>query len=444
VGQLGATLWGNWKFWNIFNRSCPLTLTDVKIRNAAPGEKPMKLFDGQGLYLEVAPSGGKWWRMKYRFGGKEKRISLGVYPARTLAAARNRRDEVRKQLANGIDPSENRKAEKLARVDRAASTFEAVAREYLAKHSPNLAPGHVKRKLKLFVKDIFPWLGKRPVADVTAGEILATVRRIEGRGALDTAHRALANCSQVFRYAVSTRRRADDPASLLRGALPPVKGSNFAAVTDPNAVAEILRAMDGYEGTFPVRCALRLAPLVFVRPGELRKAQWSDIDLDSGEWRFRATKTDTDIIVPLSRQAVEILRELQPLTGKLRYVFPSPKSISRPMSDNAVLSALRRMGIPKEEMCGHGFRAMARTILDEVLAVRVDLIEHQLGHVVRDALGTAYNRTSFLPERRAMMQRWSDYLDELKGGTRKPIASEQREVQTLDFHRERLKGFRKA
>ena len=243
------------------------------------------------------------------------------------------------------------------------------------------------------------------------------VRRIENRGALETAHRALGNCGQVFRYAVATGRAERDHSGDLRGALPPVKGEHFAATTDPKRVAEMLRAMDGYQGTLAVRCALRLAPLVFVRPGELRKAEWADIDLDAAEWRYTVTKTNTPHIVPLSRQAVEILRELQPVTGRGRYVFPSARSNSRPMSDNAILAALRRMGIGKEKISGHGFRAVARTILDEGLGVRPDYIEHQLAHAVRDPNGRAYNRTAHLPERRKMMQQWADYLDTLKMGT---------------------------
>ena len=249
---------------------------------------------------------------------------------------------------------------------------------------------------------------------VTASEILTAVRRIESRGALETAHRALSNCGQVFRYAIATGRAVHDPSSDLRGALPPVKPVHLAATTDPKQVAAILRAIDGYEGTLTVKCALRLAPLVFVRPGELRRAEWPDVDLDTAEWRYIVTKTKTPHIVPLSRQAVEILRELHPLTGRGRFVFPSARSTARPMSDNAILAAMRRSGIDKDEMTGHGFRAVARTILDEVLGVRPDFIEHQLAHAVRDPNGRAYNRTAHLPERRKMMQQWADYLDRLK------------------------------
>jgi integrase len=261
-----------------------------------------------------------------------------------------------------------------------------------------------------------PWIGGRPIADITAPDVLAVVRRIESRGALETAHRSLRNCGQVFRFAIATGRTKHDPSDALRGALPPVKGQHLAATTNPKLVAEILRAMDGYEGTLTVRCALRVAPLVFVRPGELRKAEWADIDLDAAEWRFTVSKIHTEHIVPLARQAVEILRELHPLTGRGRFVFPGARTNSRPMSDNAILAALRRIGIDKDEMSGHGFRAVARTILDEVLGVRPDFIEHQLAHAVRDPNGRAYNRTAHLPERRKMMQQWADYLDRLKAG----------------------------
>jgi integrase len=395
-----------------------MPLTDTAIRKAKPGEKAQKLFDGGGLYLEVAPSGGKWWRLKYRYEGKEKRLSLGVYPEVSLKDARERRDEARKLLANDVDPSENRKATKAAKMERAESSFEAVAREWYAKHSINWSAGHGSRIIRRLERDIFPWLGGKPIADIKAPQLLQVIRRIEQRGALETAHRALGNCGQVFRYAVATGRAERDPSGDLRGALPPVKGTHFASVTEPDKVAEVLRAIDGYEGTLPVRCALRLAPLVFVRPGELRHAEWTDIDLDTAEWRYTVSKTGTQHIVPLADQAVEILRELQPLTERGRYVFPSARSPrgDRPMSDNAILAAMRRMGISKDEMSGHGCRAMARTILDEVLGFRPDYIEHQLAHAVRDPNGRAYNRTAHLAKRKKMMQEWADYLDKLKAG----------------------------
>ena len=394
-----------------------MLLTDTAIRRTKPAEKPVKLSDGQGLFLFVMPAGGRWWRLRYRHGGKEKMLSLGTYPEVGLAEARERREEARKMLARGIDPSDRRKAARAG--SGGDDSFEAIAREWFERFGGGWVDGHRKRICALFERDLFPWVGARPITDLTPPEILSAVRRIEARGALETAHRALRVAGQVFRYAVATGRAQRDIAADLRGALPPVKGEHFAATTEPERVAEILRAMDGYEGTLTVRCALRLAPLVFVRPGELRKAEWADIDLDTAEWRYTVTKTNTPHIVPLSRQAVEILRELQPLTGRGRFVFPGARSNGRPMSDNAILAAMRRMGISKEEMSGHGFRAVARTILDEVLGVRPDYIEHQLAHAVRDPNGRAYNRTAHLEGRRQMMQQWADYLDMLKNPAKK-------------------------
>ena len=393
-----------------------MPLTDTAIRNAKPGAKPAKLFDERGLFMIVTPTGGKWWRFRYKFDDKEKLLSLGVYPDVGLKDARQRREDARKLLADGIDPGENRKAMKAVKQDRAANSFEVITREWYGKHAPNWAEHHGDRIIRRFERDIFPWIGGRPVADITAPELLAAMRRIENRGALETAHRALGNCGQVFRYAIATGRATRDPSGDLRGALPPVKGEHFAAVTEPIQAAELLRTLDGYQGTLTVACALRLAPLVFVRPGELRNAEWADVDLDAAEWRYHVTKTDSDHIVPLATQAVATLRELHALTGTGRYVFPGARSNGRPMSDNAILAAMRRMGIGKDEMSGHGFRAMARTILDEVLGVRPDLIEHQLAHAVKDPNGRAYNRTAHLVERRKMMQQWADYLDKLKAG----------------------------
>jgi integrase len=393
-----------------------MALTDTAIRKTKPTDKPFKVADEKGLFLLVAPTGGKLWRMKYRFEGKEKLLSFGPYPDMPLIRAREKRDEARKLLADGIDPGEHLKAVKATKTERAANSFEVVAREWYGKYSPNWAEHHGDRILRRFERDIFPWIGSRPIAEVKAPELLAVVRRIESRGALETAHRALANCGQVFRYAIATGRAERDIAPDLRGALPPVKPDNFAAVTDPAKVAMLLRTLDGYQGTLPVACALRLAPLVFVRPGELRKAVWADIDLDAAEWCYHVTKTDSEHIVPLATQAVATLRELHALTGDGVYVFPGARTNGRPMSDNAILAAMRRLGIGKDEMSGHGFRAMARTILDEVLGVRPDLIEHQLAHAVKDPNGRAYNRTAHLPERRKMMQQWADYLDKLKAG----------------------------
>ncbi|MGA9164365.1 MAG: integrase arm-type DNA-binding domain-containing protein [Thiobacillus sp.] len=393
-----------------------MALSDLTIKTAKPGAKPIRLSDSGGLYLEVAPSGGKLWRLKYRFNGKEKRLALGKYPEVGLKDARERRDEARKLLANEIDPGENRKVQKAAKTERAANSFEVVAREWIAKFTPTWAASHTSKIVRRLEMYVFPWLGGRPIAEITAPELLAMARRIEGKGALETAHRAMQNCGQVFRYAVATGRAERDPTGDLRGALQPVTSKHMAAVTEPNKVAELLRTLDGYQGTLTVRCALQLAPLVFVRPGELRAAEWADIDLDAAEWRYIASKKGNAHIVPLAHQAVATLRELHALTGAGRYVFPSGRTSERPMSDNAVLAAMRRLGIAKDEMSGHGFRAMARTILDEVLGFRPDLIEHQLAHAVRDPNGRAYNRTAHLPERRKMMQAWADYLDKLKAG----------------------------
>lgn len=393
-----------------------MALTDTAIRNTKPAEKPIKLTDERGLYLLLKPNGSRWWRFDYRYGGKRKTLSMGVYPDVSLKDARNRRDEARKLLASDADPGENRKAVKAAKMEHAANSLEVITREWYTKYSATWNASHGERIIRRFERDIFPWIGGKPIAEIAAPDLLAAVRRIENRGALETAHRALGNCGQVFRYAIATGRATRDISSDLRGALPPVKGEHFAAITEPKQVGALLRAMDGYTGSQIVRCALRLAPLVFVRPGELRKAEWKDIDMDGAEWRYIVTKTKTPHIVPLSRQAVEILTELQALTGGGRFVFPGARTNGRPMSDNAILAAMRRMGIDKEEMSGHGFRAMARTILDEVLGFRPDFIEHQLAHAVKDPNGRAYNRTAHLGERRKMMQQWADYLDKLKAG----------------------------
>jgi integrase len=408
-----------------------MALTDVKVRNAKPGDKQVKLSDSGGLYLLVSPpgkktpNGGKCWRFKYRFGGKEKLLALGTYPEISLADARQRRDEARRQVAVGVDPGEVRKAQKAARAECNANSFEVIGREWFNKFSPNWADSHAEKIKARLENDIYPWLGKRPITEIKAPELLAVLRRIEARGALDTAHRAKCNCGQIFRYAIATGRAERDPSADLKGALPPAKGSHFPAITDPKEVAGLLRAIDGYEGTFPVRCALQLAPMLLVRPGELRKMEWTELDLElfdgsTPEWNIPGSRMKMKIphTVPLPQQAVEILKALRPLTGNSRYVFPSVRSHARPMSENTVNAALRRLGYDSETMCGHGFRAMARTILDEVLQIRPDFIEHQLAHSVKDPLGRAYNRTTHLTERKKMMQTWADYLDKLKSGAK--------------------------
>ncbi len=393
-----------------------MSLTDTAIRKAKPRDKPYKLYDERGLFLLVNLKGGKWWRFKYRFDGKEKQLSLGVYPDVGLKDARELRDDARKQVAAGINPSENRKAQRLTRNKQAANTFEVIAREWLSNQSSSWVDGHTRRITGRLEKGVFPYIGSMSIVDINAPKLLEVMRRIEQRPAVETAHRVLGNCGQIFRYAIATGRAERDISADLRGALKPKKKEHFAAVTDSKAVGVLLRKLNGYQGTLVVGNALKFAPLVFVRPGELRQAQWKDMDFEKAEWRFFVTKTSVEHIVPLSHQALSILKDLQPVTGSGVYVFPSLRSPKgdRPMSDNAVLSAMRSLGISKEEMSGHGFRAMARTLLDEVLGFRPDFIEHQLAHAVRDPNGRAYNRTAHLAERKKMMQRWANYLDELK------------------------------
>lgn len=396
-----------------------MPLTDTAIRTAKPKEKPYKLADGGGMYLEVTPAGGKWWRLKYRIRGrKETRCSLGTYPEVSLKDAREKREAARKLIADGIDPGKHWKAVKTAKAAESQSTFEVVAREWFAKKSLTWTGTTAKKELERLEKDLLPWLGSRPIEAIAAPELLTVLRRIEERGAVETARRAKMIAGQVFRYAIATGRTKYNPAPDLTGALLPSKQTHHAAMTDPKAIAGLLRAIDGYSGTLVTQCALKLAPLVFVRPGELRHAEWSEIDFDKAEWNIPAEKMKMrePHLVPLSTQALAILREIQPLTGNGRYVFPSPRTSTRPMSDNAILAALRRMGFTKDEMTGHGFRAMARTVLDEELQVRPDFIEHQLAHAVRDPNGRAYNRTAHRAERHKMMQRWADYLDSLKAG----------------------------
>lgn len=390
-----------------------MALTDTAIRNAKHTAKPLKLFDGGGLYLLVNPTGGRWWRLDYRFAGKRKTISLGTYPAVPLKKARENREEARKQLAAGIDPGAARKAVKTATAD----SFEAVAREWHAKNSPKWATSHAEKVIRRIEREVLPWIGVRPAREVTAPELLAVLRRIEGRGAIEVAHRAMQDCGQVFRYAVATGRAERNPTTDLRGALSSSKVKHYASLTEPKAVGELLRAIEGYRGSFVTQCALRIAPLVFVRPGELRQAEWTEFNLEAGEWRIPAgrMKMRAVHIVPLSTQVVDILCELRPLTGSDRYVFPGVRTATRPMSENTVNAALRRIGYSKEEMTGHGFRSMASTMLNEQGWNR-DAIERQLAHAERNNVRAAYNYAEHLPERRKMMQHWADYLDVLRAG----------------------------
>ena len=393
-------------------------LTDTKVRTAKPAKKPQKFFDGGGLFLLVTPTGGKLWRFKYRFGGNEKLLCIGTYPGTSLAEARQRRDQASSLLAKGVDPRETKKAQKAAGKQE-AETLEIIAREWYAKFSPSWAPSHAKttiRRLELF---IFPWLGTKPVKAVSAPELLSVLRRIEAKGALETAYRVKQVCGQVFRYAIAIGRAERDPSGDLRGAIPPASGKHMATITDPKEIGGLLRSIDDYRGNIVTRCALQLAPLVFVRPGELRQAEWSEFDLEMAEWRIPAEKMKAGAvhIVPLSRQALGILREIHPLTGHGRYVFPSPRTDSRPMSSNAILSALRRMGYAKDEMSGHGFRSMASTLLNEHGWNR-DAIERQLAHAERNRVRAAYNYAEFMSERKKMMQVWADYLEGIKSGAK--------------------------
>lgn len=391
-----------------------MPLTDVTIRNAKPGEKPVRLYDDGGMYLEISPAGGKLWRLKYRFDGKEKRLAMGAYPDVGLKEARAKRDEARKQLANGVDPSESKKAVKASRAAVTENCFEPICREWLGHRKSNVEEAQHIKTLARMQNDVFPWLGAKPIAEISAPDVLAVLRRVDERGARYTAHRLRSEISQAFRYAIATGRAERDPCPDLKGAIPAAKESHFAAITTPREVAELLRAIDGFRGTFVVKSALLLAPLLFVRPGELRKAEWSDFDLDNAEWRYLITKTETEHLAP---QAVAILRDLHALTGTGRYVFPGARDLHRPMSPPAINAALRRMGYDtRKEITGHGFRAMARMILHEVLRVEPAVIEHQLGHAVPDNLGGAYNRTKFIDARRAMMTQWADFLGKLKAG----------------------------
>lgn len=409
-----------------------MPLTDSAIRTAKPAEKPVRMFDGGGLYLEVSPAGGKLWRLKYRFEGKEKRLSFGSYPDVPLKAARERRDEARKVLAAGIDPGEQRKAMKAASEERALNSFEVICREWLEKWRTTVEPAQYQKALARHEKNVFPWLGGRPIAEISAPEVLAVLRRVDERGARYTAHKIRSEISQAFRYAVATGRAERDPCPDLRGAIPPARGEHFAAITTPKETGELLRAIDAFRGTLIVKSALLLAPMLFVRPGELRKAEWSEFDFERGEWNIPAKrmKARRPHLVPLPPQAVQILRDLEPLTGRFVHVFAG-RDPKKPMSDAAVNAALRRMGYDtKTEITGHGFRAMARTILHEELHFEPDVIEHQLAHSVPDALGAAYNRTKFLKERREMMRRWADYLGRLKTGAAIVSLREQKTLRS--------------
>ena len=385
-------------------------LSDVAIRNAKPKEKPIKLFDRDGLYLLVKPSGSRLWRLKYRIAGREKLISLGSYPEVSLKVARDRCDEARRLVADGADPSAKRRAERAARAD----TFEALAREWLEMQGKTLGDRTLQKKTERFEAFVFPYLGKRPISEIKAADVLAVLKRIEARGKHETAHRVRSECGNVFRYAVITGRAERDPTIDLRGAIAAVSRRNRPAIVDPARIGELMRAIDGYRGDVSTEFALKLLPLTFVRPGELRLAEWVEFDLKAAEWRIPAARMKMRElhVVPLSRQAVALFKDLHTLTGDGRYAFPSLRSTERPISDNTINAALRRLGFTGDEMVAHGFRAMASTSLNEQ-GWHPDLIELQLAHAERNDSRGAYNRAQRLPERRKMMQAWADHLQTL-------------------------------
>ena len=396
-------------------RSMP-PLSDLAIRRAKPTGKTQKLFDGGGLYLEISPAGSRWWRMKYRFDGKEKRLALGVYPEVPLQLARNRREDARRLLAQGVDPNQQKKEAAAAKAGMEAQTFGAIAREFM---DGRIWSDDYRVKVEAWMKnDILPWIGSRQAAELEAPDFLALARRMEKRGAIESAHRVIQKCGEVMRYAIACGMAKRNPVADLRGALQPTPRNHYAAITEARELVPLLRAIPQYRGRQVTRWALALAPLVFVRPGELRKAEWSEFDLDAGQWLIPAgrMKRRREHLIPLSKQALAILNEIQPLTGKGQYVFQGRNSAKRPLSENTINAALRKMGFEDDVMTGHGFRATARTILDEVLGFRPDIIEHQLSHMVKDPDGRAYNRTKHLEERARMMQEWADYLDRLREG----------------------------
>ncbi len=396
-------------------------LTDTKLRALKAKDRPYRVADSNGLCIEVRPSGSKAWRYRYRYASKASIVTIDEYPSMSLQQARAERDKLRSLLRGGANPAHVARAERAAHADRVNSTFGAIALELLAKRAKEgLSPGSVKRERRLIEKDLAA-IAAMPITDVTAPILLAALRKLEQRGVVETAHRARSHAGRVFRYALATGRAERNPAEDLAGALEQPRTKHFASLTDPEQIGELLRALHSYQGSPVTQAALRLAPLLFVRPGELRAAKWADIDLDAGEWRYVTSKTKTPHIVPLSDQAVQALAELQPLTRRSEYVFPGVRSASRPMSENTINAALRNLGFDGTTIVGHGFRAMARTVLDEVLGFRPDYIEHQLAHAVRDPLGRAYNRATHLPERRKMMQAWSDYLDTLRENGRKVV-----------------------
>ena len=389
-------------------------LTDTKLRSLKPRDAVFRLADTNGLCIEVRPAGSKFWRYRYRFAGKANMLTIGEYPAVSLADARGERDKARSLLRGGADPAQVARIQKAAKVEHDGNTFAVVAEELIEKRAKKLSPGSVVRERRMLEKDLGSFIGDLPIQDITAPLLLMALRKIEARGAVETAHRARATASLVFRYAIATGRTKHNPAADLIGALSATQTKHFSSLTEPHQVAKLLKAIYGYQGFPVVAAALKLSALLFVRPGELRNARWEDINLDTAEWRYVTSKTKTPHIVPLATQALEVLRDVQPYTRRSPYVLPGVRSISKPISENTINAALRNLGFDNTQMTAHGFRAMARTLLDEALGFRPDFIEHQLAHAVRDPLGRAYNRTTHLPERKKMMQVWADYLDGLR------------------------------
>ncbi len=409
-------------------------LSRAQIEATLPGDKPRRIYDGRGMYLEIMPNGSRWWRFKYRYAEKEKRVSLGVYPEISIDVARERLDKARKLLYEGIDPCAHRQQMKAVALLGSGSSFETIANEWFAINLPRWVEGHSSKIKARLENDVFPWLGKRPIPDITPPELLATIRRIESRGTIETAHRAMMNCSQVFRFAVATGRASRDITVDLRGALRPAVARHHASVTDPKAVGELLRAINSYSGSFITRCALRLLPLVFVRPGELRMAEWTEVNFEAAEWRIPATRMKGRRlhIVPLARQAVEILQEIKPKTGHLQYVFPGEYHRRRPMSNNTLNTALRRLGYSNDQMTAHGFRSIASTLLNEQ-GWDNEAIERQLAHVEGNAVKTAYNYAQHLPLRRKMMHAWADYLESLCSPVENPSTASKSDTSTAQF-----------
>jgi integrase len=397
-------------------------LTATAVKQAKPKAKPYKLADGGGLYLHVKTA-GKYWRYKYRFAGKEKLLALGTYPDISLADARKLHQAARENLADGIDPSSHKKTKKSANQSNSANSFEAVALEW-SKTRSKKADSTEKRQRSLLEKDLFPFIGSRPIADIDAPELLKTLRKIENRGAIETAHRANRLAGQIFRYAIVTGRSKHNPSIDLKDALTQPIKSHRKSITDPAEVGPLMAAIKNYQATPVVMAALQLSPLFLCRPGELRHLEWAEVNFAEARIELPASKMKMKEphIIPLASQAIAILKELQPISGRGKYVFPSARGASRPLSDNGVRTALRTLGYTNDQICPHGFRAMGRTILDEVLNFPVDWIEHQIAHSVKDANGRAYNRTKHLPQRHQMMQTWADYLDGLSSGNNHVMA----------------------